>query len=265
MTPPPDRGPSLRPSLRRRLFRRRLSGTLAGRGTALALGAVLIVTAAAYVLGVRGVLAPVAWQAGLAAGLGFVVLRAVLGLVGQRDDPSALREVLAEHFGPEIRADPEVTRLARQAIEQRLQLAEAQALAPTRLARAVDAILPSLDQRLDVIAAEARAAVTGRGAARFQAGMAQLARRRLTEATRIADGAESEASATARKVVDGLTAQVQASGGLVAHAEHRLMALDHAVAEFGTVVAQVLLSLSRGDQAALELLGRDLGVGFRAH
>ena len=51
-------------------------------------------------------------------------------------------------------------------------------------------------------------------------------------------------TANARKVVDGLTAQVQASGGLVAHAEHRLMALDHAVAEFGTVVAQVLLSLS---------------------
>lgn len=261
MARPPDRGPSLR----RRLFRRRLREALAGRGTALALGAVLIVTASAYVLGVRGVLTPVAWQAGLAAGLGFVVLRAILGLIGRREDPAALREVLAEHFGAEIRADPEVTRLARQAIEQRLQLAEAQALAPPTLARAVQEILPSLDRRLDLIAAEARTAVSGRGAARFQAGMAQMARRRLTEVTRIADAAAPDVAATARKAADGLSAQVAASGGLVAHAEDRLMALDHAVAEFGTVVAQALLSLSKGDQAALELLGRDLRSGFRAN
>jgi hypothetical protein len=224
--------------LRRRLFRHRSREVLAGRGTARALGAVLIVAALAYVLGVRGVLSPVAWQTGLAAGIGFVVLRALLGLIGHRDDPAALRGDLAQLFGPKIRADPKVTRLARQPIEQRLQLAEAQALAPSGLARAVDGILPSLDQRLDAIAAKARAAVTGRGAARFQAGMAQLARKRLTEVTRIAAGAGTETAETARKVAHGLTAQVEASGGLVAHAEHRLMALDHAVAEFGTFVAR---------------------------
>ncbi|MFO1203512.1 MAG: hypothetical protein U1E58_12840 [Tabrizicola sp.] len=261
MTPTPDRGPSLRS----RLARRRAWDALADRGAALALGAVLIVSATAYVLGVRGVLTPVAWKAGLAAGLGFVVLRAVLGLASRRDDPAVLREELAAHFGEEIRADPDVTRLARQAIEQRLQLATAQDAAPRPLARAVDMILPSLDQRLDVIAVEARAAASRRGAARFQAGMAQLARKRLTEVTRIAEGAAPDVAATARKAADGLTAQVEATGGLVAHAEDRLMALDQAVAEFGTLVAQALLSLSKGDRAALELLGRDLRAGFTAH
>lgn len=260
MVPTPDRGPSLR----RRLARRRLWDALADRGAALALGAVLIMTAGAYVLGVRGVLTPVAWQAGLAGGLGFVVLRALLGLVSRQDDPVILREELAALFGEEIRADPEVTRLARQAIEQRLQLASAQAGAPRALARAVGTVLPALDQRLDTIAHEARSAASRRGAARFQAGMAQMARQRLTEVSRIAEGAEPEVAATARKAADGLSAQVQATGSLVAHADDRLMALDHAVAEFGTLVAQALLSLSKGDQAALELLGRDLKAGFTA-
>ena len=43
------------------------------------------------------------------------------------------------------------------------------------------------------------------------------------------------------------------------------MALDHAVAEFGTLLAQALLSLSKADRDALELLGRDLKAGFVAH
>jgi hypothetical protein len=241
-----------------------MSAALADRGTALALGAVLVITATAYVLGVRGLLAPVAWQAGLVAGVAYVILRALFGLFGRRDDPAQLREVLGEHFGEEIRADPDVTRLARQAIEQRLQLASAQAAAPSPLARAVDGLLPALDQRLDRIAIEARAAATRRGAARFQAGMAQMARQRLSEVSRIADAADPDTAATARKAADGLTAQVAASGGVVAHAEDRLMALDHAVAEFGTLVAQALLLLSKGDRDALELLGRDLKAGLKA-
>jgi hypothetical protein len=250
--------------LRRRLRRRRVWDALADRGSALALGAVLLVTATAYVLGVRGILAPVAWQAGLGAGVAFVLLRALVGLLRRGDDPAALRDVLSAHFGEEIRADPDVTRLARQAIEQRLQLATAQAAAPAVLARAVQGLLPSLDQRLDRIAVEARAAASRRGAARFQAGMAQMARQRLTEVTRIADAADPDTAATARRTADGLTAQVAASGGVVAHAEDRLMALDHAVAEFGTLVAQALLLLSKGDREALELLGRDLKAGLTA-
>jgi hypothetical protein len=251
--------------LRRRLRRRRILDALADRGAALALGAVLMLVAAAYVLGVRGVLAPVAWQAGLGAGMAFVLLRALFGLLRRGDDPTVLREVLSAHFGEEIRADPDVTRLARQAIEQRLQLASARAAAPAALARAIDALVPSLDRRLDTIAIEARAAASRRGAARFQAGMAQMARQRLTEVTRIADAAAPDVAATARKAADGLSAQVAASGGLVTHAEDRLIALDHAVAEFGTVVAQALLSLSKADRDALELLGRDLKTGFVAH
>ncbi len=257
-------GPDHSPTLSRRLFRRRIEGALADRGTALALGAVLLITASAYVLGVRGVIAPFAWQAGLAAGAAVIALRIVFGLFGRRDDPAQLREVLAQHFGDEIRADPDVTRLARQAIEQRLQLAAAQVDAPAPLSRAVDGLLPPLDRRLDTIAIEARAAAARRGAARFQAGMAQMARQRLTEVTRIADAADPDTAATARRAADGLTAQVAASGGVVAHAEDRLMALDHAVAEFGTLVAQALLLLSKGDREALELLARDLKAGLTA-
>jgi hypothetical protein len=244
--------------LRRRLFRRRVEATLTDRGTALALGAVLLLTAAAYVLGARGQLAPIAWQAGLAAGGAFVFLRTFLGLFARRDDPDLLREVLAEHFGEGIRDDHEVTRLSRQAIEQRLQLAVAQFAAPPALARAVDALLPALDRRLDLIAVEGRAAASRRGAARFQAGMAQMAQQRLTEVTRIADAADPDKAATARKAADGLSAQVAASGGLVSHAEDRLMALDHAVAEFGTVVARALLALSKEDRTGLEALANDL-------
>ncbi|MGL4237745.1 hypothetical protein, partial [Tabrizicola sp.] len=219
-----------------------------------------LITATAYVLGVRGLVAPVAWQAGLVAGGVFVLFRAFFGLFGRRDDPDLLREVLIEHFGESIREDPDVSRLSRQAIEQRLQLATAQASAPAPLARAVDALSPALDRRLDVIAVEGRAAASRRGAARFQAGMAQMARQRLTEVSRIADAADSETAATARKAADGLTAQVAASGGLVAHAEDRLMALDHAVAEFGTAVARALLALSKGDREAIEALAQDLNA-----
>jgi hypothetical protein len=229
---------------------------LTDRGSGLALGAVLLVTATAYVLGVRGVLAPTAWQAGLAAGGAVVVLRAALRLISKDEDPAQLRDVLTQHFGEEIRSDPDVTRLSRQVIEQRLQLAAARSEAPAALARAVDALVPSLNRRLDQIAVEARAAASHRGAARFQAGMGQMARQRLTEVARIADAADPGRVETARKAADGLSAQVKATGGLVAHAEDRLLALDHAVAEFGTTVAQALLALSKRDRAALDALAR---------
>ena len=217
-----DRPESLLP-LRRRLFRRRVEAALTDRGSGLALGAVLLVTATAYVLGVRGVLAPAAWQAGLVAGGAFVLLRSVLRLFGGGDDPSLLRQVLIQHFGEEIRNDPDVSRLSRQAIEQRLQLATALAEASPQLARAGTALLPQ----------------------------------RLTEVVRIADAADPIRVETARKAADGLSAQVAATVGLVAHAEDRLLALDHAVAEFGTTVAQALRALSKGDRATLDALARN--------
>lgn len=237
--------------LNRRLFRRRVETALTDRGSGLALGAVILVTAGAYVLGVRGILAPDAWQAGLMAGSAFVFLRAVLRLFSRAEDTVQLRDVLTEHFGEDIRADPDVTRLSRQVIEQRLQLASARNEAPAGLARSVDTLLPSLNRRLDRIAVEARAAASQRGAARFQAGMGQMARQRLTEVSRMADGTDPDRVETARRAADGLSAQVAATGGLVAHAEDRLLALDQAVAEFGTVVARALLALSKGDGTAL--------------
>jgi hypothetical protein len=243
--------------LRRRLFRRQVETALTDRGSGLALGAVILVTATAYVLGVRGLLAPAAWQAGLVAGTGFVVLRSILRLFGRGEDPALLRSVLTQHFGEEIRNDPEVSRLSRQAIEQRLQLTSALAEAPPHLARVGAALLPSLDMRLDRIADEARSAAARRAGARFQAGMGQMARQRLSEVSRIAEAADPGRVETARKAADGLSAQVEATGGLVAHAEDRLLALDHAVAEFGTTVAQALLALSKGDRAALEVLARN--------
>lgn len=243
--------------LRRRLFRRRIEAALTDRASGLAIGAVILVSAVAYVLGVRGQIAPDAWQTGLLAGGAFVVLRAVLRLFSRIEDPTLLRDVLSQHFGAEIRADPDVTRLSRQVIEQRLQLATARAEAPAALARSIDALIPALDQRLDLIAIEARATASRRGAARFQAGMSQLARQRLTEVTRIADSAEPGRAETARKAADGLSAQVEASGGLVAHAADRQIALDHAAAEFGTIVAHALLALSKGDRAALDALAQD--------
>jgi hypothetical protein len=253
-----EAGPQPSP-LRRRLFRARLGATLTGRGTALALGAVLLITASAYVLGVRGVLGPQAWKAGLAAGAGFAMLRAVLGLFDTRDDPDLLREALASHFGEEIRDDHEVTRLSRQVIEQRLQLATAIAAAAPDLARKASRLLPALDGRIDLIVGKARSAATRRGTARFQAGMAQLAKQRLTEVSRIAEASDSRNAATARKAADGLSAQVEATTGLVDHAENRLMVLDHAVAEYGTLVTRALLALSKADPAGLEALARDLG------
>jgi hypothetical protein len=252
--------PESRLPLRRRMFRRRVEAALTDRGSGLALGAVILVTATAYVLGVRGVLAPTAWQAGLAAGGAFVILRSILRLFSRRENPVLLREVLTQHFGEEIRNDPDVSRLSRQAIEQRLQLATALAEAPSTLARAGEALLPPLDLRLDRIADEARNAAIRRAGARFQAGMGQMARQRLTEVARIADGADPGRVETARKAVDGLSAQVEATGGLVAHAEDRLLALDHAVAEFGTTVAQALLALSKGDRATLDALARDVSA-----
>jgi hypothetical protein len=246
-----------RTPLRRRLFQRRVEVALTDRGSGLALGAVILVTASAYVLGVRGVLAPTAWQAGLVAGGAFVLLRSVLRLFSRKDDPAILREVLTTHFGADIRNDPDVSRLSRQAIEQRLQLATALAEAPSALARVGEALLPPLDRRLDRIASEARSAATRRAGARFQAGMGQMARQRLSEVAQIAEAADPTRVETARKAADKLSAQVEATGGLVAHAEDRLLALDHAVAEFGTTVAQALLALSKGDRASLDALARN--------
>lgn len=244
--------------LRRRLFRARLAASLAGRGTALALGAVLLISATAFVLGQRGLVSPLAWQAGLSAGAGFAVLRALLGLFGSPDDPDLLRGVLAEHFGADIREDPDVTRLSRQVIEQRLQLASAIEVAPRELATKANRLLPGLDRRLDIISLEAQSAATRRGAARFQAGMAQLAQKRLSEVSRIAESGSSSNSATARKAAEGLSAQVEATTGLVDHAEGRLMALDQSVAEFGTFVTRALLALSKGDHSGLDELTADL-------
>ena len=240
--------------LHRRLFRRRIEAALTDRASGLALGAVILVTATAYVLGVRGLIAPSAWQPGLVAGGAFVLLRSVLRLFSRREDPVLMREVLTQHFGEEIRNDPDVSRLSRQAIEQRLQLSSALAEAPPALARAGKALLQPLDHRLDRIADEARTAANRRGVARFQAGMAQLANQRLTEVSRIAETSTDEKAAAARKAADWLSAQVAASGGLVSHAEDRLLALDHAVADFGTVVARALLALSKQDRAELEAM-----------
>jgi hypothetical protein len=249
--------------LGRRIFRLRIASALTDRGSGLALGVVILVTAGAYVLGVRGMLSPTAWQAGLLAGAAFVLLRSLLRLFDRAEDPTMLREALASHFGEEIRVDPDVTRLSRQAIEQRLQLSAARNEAPAALARSVDLLLPVLNQRLDRIAVEARAAAAQRGAARFQAGMGQMAQQRLTEVTRIASNQTSSSAEIARRAADGLTAQVAATGGLVAYAEDRLLSLDQAVAEFGTVVARALLALSKADGSALADLAnaRDIGVG----
>lgn len=254
--------PVLSRPLRRRLFWARFWATLAGRGTALALGAVLLVTASAYVLGQRGVLGPLAWQAGLAAGGGFALLRAVLGLFGSKEDPDLLRQVLAELFGDEIRDDPNVTRLARQVIEQRVQLSKAVTDARGVIARRISRLMPALDDRLDLIAHAARKAANRRVTARFQAGMAQLAQQRLTEVSSLATAADPDTAATARRAADGLAAQVEATGGLVAHAEGRLMELDQAVAEYGTLVMRALLILSKSDFSGLEALAIDAAMAI---
>jgi hypothetical protein len=243
------------PSAVRRRFRAiRTEAALTGTGTAVLLAGILLAAVGAYVAGLRGLIAPGAWAYGLAAGLPVLGLK-VLGDLYERDDDAALwREALAAEFGPDMRLDPEVTRQARQAIEFRVRLAEAEAKAGSAARARIAPLVGRLDGWMDAIVRLAREVSTQRGEASFQSSLAARARSRQGEVQARAGAADdAELARQLAATAEGLGAQIASAEGFSRHAEGGLLQLEHAVAAFGAACSQLALELSRRDGSGADL------------
>lgn len=238
------------PALRRRLRADQRQAALTGSGTALVLGFVLIATAAAYVLGQRGLLAERVWQMALAAGLAVVVAKIALDLTLPVTDPWRLRRVLGEAFGPQMRQEGEVSRLARLVIEFRVRLAEAAAKAGRGRQRELAGVMLALDGWIDSLVMLAQDVAQHRGEARFQQGLARAARERRDEIGSRLTGAHE----TAAVALGGLSAQIESAEGYARRVEAAQLVLEGSIAAFGAVSGQLAQALTGGplpDSAAL--------------
>lgn len=237
--------------LRRRLRRLRIEAAVTNLGTAVSGGLVVVVATAAYVLGRRGAIAPDAWLIGLGVGLAVVATKAVADLLDRDDEPTLMRHALVQAFGDSIANDPDLTRMARQGIEQRVRLSQAQARAPGPVARALDPVLAEMDSWLDQLIALARLVARHRTDARFHSGMATLARQRLSSMeARTFDAGTMAIAPRLRQTAGGLAAQLEASGDFTAHVEGLTLQLEHGLSELGAASARIMLAVSQGDIAA---------------
>jgi hypothetical protein len=203
------------------------------------------------VLGQRGAIAPNAWMIGLGVGLSVVAAKVVADVLDRDDEPLLMRHALVQAFGDSIANDPDLTRMARQGIEQRVRLSEARARAPGPAARALDPALAEMDGWMDQLIALARLVARYRTDARFQSGMATLVRQRLsTMEARATDAGATAIAPRLRQTAGGLQAQLEASGDFTAHVEGLTLRLEHGLSELGAASARIMLALSQGDSAA---------------
>lgn len=241
-------------AIRRRFRAARIEAALTGPGTAIILGGLLLAAVGAYVAGLRGMLAPDAWIYGLAAGLPVLALKVWGDLYDRDDDAVVWRQVLTDAFGPEMRLDPEVTRQARQAIEFRVRLAEAEAKAGSAARARTAPLVARLDGWLDAIVRLAREVSTQRGEASFQSSLATRARSRQGEVkARAGTAGDDDLARQLEATAQGLGAQIASAEGFSRHAEGGLLRLEHAVAAFGAACSQLVLDLLRGDGSAAGL------------
>jgi hypothetical protein len=225
--PPPGRASS--GTLRRRLAMARIEAALVSPANALLIGMSGIAAVGCLVAEGRGLLAAGTWA--VAAGAGAVVLagKVALDLRDRAQDDGLWRAQLARGFGARMRDDPEVTRLARTAIEYRVRLAMAEARAPRAARRGLAPLLPRIDLWLEGLMRLAQQVATLRADSRFHVAMGARNRQRLAE---VGSGA-------------GLDAQVRAADGFGQLAEEALARLENAVAAFGAATSQLELDLAR--------------------
>lgn len=246
-------------SLRHRLYQARLDAALTGTGSAVVLGFVIIASAATYVLGLRGFLRSDAWMVALGAGATVMVIKVGLDLIAPTADTARLRRVLIEAFGEDMRNDAELSRQARQAIEFRVRLAEAEERADRFSRRRVSAILAGLDIWMDGIVRLAHEVAAHRGEANFQSGLASKARERRKEMQSRATKAEGDATLTGqlRGTITGLDRQIAAAADYTRFVEAGRLKLESSVAAFGAVNGQLIMALADGrEPEAIALTAR---------
>lgn len=129
-----------------------------------------------------------------------------------------------------MREDPDVSRLARTAIEYRVRLAMAEARAPRTARARLAPILPRVDAWLQSIMRLAPKVASLRADARFHTAMAGQGRQRI-------------------KAGPGVEAQVRAGEGFGQAADRALQQLENAVGAFGAASSQMILALSHGEVA----------------
>lgn len=235
-------------SLRQRLYKARLEAALTGTGSAVLLGFVIIASAATYVLGLRGFLRAEAWMVALGAGAFVMVIKVGLDLIAPTADTARLRRVLFDAFGDDMRNDAELSRQARQAIEFRVRLAEAEERADGISRRRVSAILVGIDTWMDGIVRLAHEVATHRGEANFQSGLASKARERRKEMQSRATKADGDMALTRqlRGTIDGLDRQITAAADYARFVEAGRLKLESSVAAFGAINGQVIMALADG-------------------
>lgn len=238
-------------AVRRRLRRARLSAALTMTGTALIMGGVIVSASLAYVMQTWGLLRDGAWAWGLAAGSTVVFAKVLADLFDHSNDAGLWRGVLQEAFGEGMRADTDVARQARLAIEFRTRLAAAEAEADAPSRRMVAADTRQLDAWLDGIVDLARRVASQRGEANFQSGLATRARQRRNEiASRMGEATDEAHAQRLQQAVRGVDAQIKAAENYARAVEAGYLQLEHAVGSFGAVCSQLALVLSQGNAAS---------------
>lgn len=225
----PPAGATSAQALRWRLLLARIEAALVSPANAVLIGLAGIAAVSCLVAESRGMLNPGTWA--VAAGAGAVVLagKVALDLRDRANEDGLWRVLLAKGFGHTMHDDPEVTRLARTAIEYRVRLAMAEARATRAARRALLPLLPRIDVWLGGIMQLARQVVTLRADSRFHVAMGARNRQRLSE---VGAGA-------------GLDAQVRAAEGFGKAAKDGLLRLENAVAAYGAASSQLVLDLAR--------------------
>lgn len=237
--------------LRRHFRSARIERALIGTGTAIITGGVIIASVTVNVLQARGILNPGTWAWVLLAGLSVLALKILADLFDREDDAELWRSLLTAEFGEGMRADAEVTRQARLAIEFRVRLAKAEAAANASSRRLISDLQPRIDSWLAGIIRLARRVASQRGEARFQSGLASKTSQRISQIrTQAQTSADRAHAAQLQATADGLAQQMHAAEGLQRFLDSGYLKLEHSVAAFGTVTSQLVLVLSRGAEAA---------------
>lgn len=215
-----------------------------------ALGLSAVISAAAFVAGLRGLIAPNAWIAGLVAGAVWVLISAIgAGLFSRRMTPETARAILMESFGEDVGRQSDVARPVRAAVETRIRLAEAAEKAPAGLRSPVARIEAAADNLMTALVPLAQGLAAQKGGLQFHSGMASAAQQRSDGAT------------------PGLTRQIAASRALAEHTASETRRLEDAVAGFASVASELALHLARGQGLGLSDLARqaeDLVEAVRA-
>lgn len=232
-------------ALRWRLVLARIEAALMKAANALILGGTGVAAISCAVAESRGLLNGGTWGVVLAGGLGVLCLKVALDLRDRAADDAVWRAALGQAFGPSMREDGDVTRLARMAIEYRVRLAMAEARAPRAARARLAPVLPRVDVWLQGIVRLARQVAALRADARFHTAMAGQSRARM------------DAGA-------GVAAQVRAGDEFGQVADAALRRLENAVGAFGAGASQLVMALSHPEAMKPDLTDAAIAEGIAA-